>query len=110
MARATMCRGNCCAPRVEQARLSRRSCYERRRTCHEEACVEQGARMRLVLFALLIAVGLAPSAARALPMPPDEPTADVPVTAAAERSGGRDFFWETELYCMTLAVYFEGGS
>jgi len=67
--------------------------------------------MRLVLFALLIAVGLAPGASRALPMPPDEPIGVViTVTAAAERSGERDLFWETELYCMTLAIYFEGGS
>ena len=58
-------------------------------------------------FATLLASALALAGpAYALPMPVPEPAPaveDAPVVS-------RDVFAETELYCLTLALYFEGGS
>jgi len=60
--------------------------------------------MRILLLGLVIAASLAIPRAAALPTPQDD------AVAAVDRSVERDVFRETELYCMTLAIYFEGGS
>jgi Cell Wall Hydrolase len=69
--------------------------------------------MRFLLLGLLTACGLASSPAAALPAPPDAAAVSSVSAVGAtvdDVVGERDVFWETELYCMTLAIYFEGGS
>jgi hypothetical protein len=65
--------------------------------------------MRFLLLGLFAACGLASNPAAAVPALPDNTTAAA-VAVAEEQAGEHGVFWETELYCMTLAIYFEGGS
>src|SRR5262245_49826935 len=66
--------------------------------------------MRFLLIGLLIACGLASGPAAASPAPPDAIVTFSTAAAADDQNGERDIFWESEFYCMTLAIYFEGGS